>query len=250
MRSEVAVIIPVYGRPAQVAAVHASLASARTRARCRPVFVCNVADVDAYRAATDTGADVLLAPWPAGIRGDYARKVNLGLWSTREPWLFQAATDLRFHDGWADVALELAAETGAKVVGTNDLGNPRVMRGDLSTHSLIGRDYALELGVVDAPGFALFEGYHHNFVDEELVATARARDAFAFAGDAVVEHLHPHWRKGETDDVYRLGQSTFVEDQRLHRSRIRLWAQVEKREQRDRYAARRARVRARTRRRP
>lgn len=114
-------------------------------------------------------------------------------------------------------------DTTVGVVGTNDLGNPRVIAGKTATHSLVTRAYVGEHGTVDEPGKVLHEGYQHNFCDTEFVETAKRRGAWAFAGDSVVEHLHPHWSKGDDDETYRRGQAGFEVDRRLHARRRRLW---------------------------
>jgi hypothetical protein len=228
------IAIPVYDRPQRAPLVLASLLESVRAEPIRVAFVVSAGDeaeLETCRELTaghgDDVAVTLRVPWPAGIRGDYARKVNWALWHMRddELWLFQAADDLRFEPGWLDVALDVARETGALVVGTNDLGNPRVIRGQASTHSLINRAYALEQGLIDTPGLALHDGYHHNFCDEELVGTARYRGVYAFAGGAIVEHMHPHWRKAAMDPVYEHGLARFRDDSRQHRDRSRRWRQ-------------------------
>lgn len=144
---------------------------------------------------------LLYTDWPGGTPGDYARKMNLGYRATTEPLLFLGADDVRYHDGWYDRAIARLGP-GVGVVGTNDLGNPRVLAGRHSTHSLVVRSYVEEHGTIDEPGLMLHEGYVHEYVDDELVHTAKFRSAYAHAGDAIVEHLHPHWGKAETDASY------------------------------------------------
>jgi hypothetical protein len=61
------------------------------------------------------------------------------------------------------------------------------------------------------------------FCDDELVGTARKRQAWAFAWHSIVEHLHPHWGKGEDDDTYARGQRTFHKDRRRFQRRQPLW---------------------------
>jgi hypothetical protein len=48
-----------------------------------------------------------------------------------------------------------------------------VIRGEHSTHPIIVRSYIEGQGAIDEPGKALHEGYWHNFVDDELIGTAR-----------------------------------------------------------------------------
>ena len=125
--------------------------------------------------------------------------------------------------GWLSAALARLAP-GIGVVGTNDLGSPRVMAGEHATHSLVTRSYADEFGTIDEPGKVLHEGYVHEFVDDELVATARFRSAWAFAVDSHVEHLHPCWGKAPMDRLYA-GQSERIRaGRKLYDRRRHLWA--------------------------
>lgn len=191
----------------------------------RLVFVCTPGDTAEIAACRATGHEVLVTPWEGG-RGDYARKINLAFAEqSEEPWIFQAADDLRFEPGWDVAAVALAEATGAGVIGTNDLGNPRVTSGQASTHSLIRRLYLEEFGGEHGVlGTVMHEGYWHNFCDEELVDLAGSRGRFRFARRSIVEHLHPHWKKAASDSTYVLGLLHFREDQVLYGRRRRLWS--------------------------
>lgn len=152
--------------------------------------------------------------------GSFAEKVNRGYEISTEPWLFLVGDDVRFHPGWLDQALEVARTTGKSVVGTNDLGNLAVQAGEHATHMLIRRDYVDELGASwDGPGVVAHEGYRHWFVDNEIVEAAKRRGAWAPCLASHVEHLHPYFRKGEMDDVYRIGQSAAETDKALWQKR-------------------------------
>ena len=194
----------------------ASVAAA-TQCPYRLVFVTDPDDHDERAAVKAAGADRL------DCGGGYARKINAAYQDTDEDTIFCAADDVEFRRGWAEAALRrLRGPIG--VVGTNDLANPRVMRGRHATHSLVLRAYADERGTIDEVGKVLHEGYAHNFVDDELLATARRRRAFVFAADSHVRHRHPNFDKTvERDEVYELGASTFEQDRKLYLSRARLW---------------------------
>lgn len=214
------VLIPVLRRPGRVEAVARSVMSSGTgTATSVPVFLVSPGDREELEAVE--GYEHVVVPFEQGP-GDWARKINHGLRETAFDWVLTGADDLRFHKGWLDKALDVHRTTGACVVGTNDRGNSRVVQGLHATHNLIHRDY-LECGTIDADGVVVHEGYAHNFVDDELVGTAGHWGTWAFARDAVVEHLHPDWRKGEMDDVYRLGKSSFEADRALFKRRQLLW---------------------------
>lgn len=206
------ILIPVLGRPARVAQLVASIKAATPEPH-RVLFIADPDDTPTLEAIAAAGAEVITPG------GSYARKINAGIAATSEPLIFLAADDLTFHPGWLTAAAaKLTDRIG--VVGTNDLANPRVISGQHATHSLVARWYA-DLGHHDGPGL-LHEGYRHNFVDDELVATARARGAWAVAADAHVEHHHPCWGTAEVDATYERGRQHFRLDRRLwlHRSRL------------------------------
>lgn len=117
------------------------------------------------------------------------------------------ADDLRFHKGWDDnpTLSLLMADPKIGVIGTNDLGNPAVIAGKHSTHPLMRVDYVDRFGIQEAARLIAPEIYHHCFVDNEIVATARHRGAYAHCHESVIEHLHPVWRKAENDATYKLG---------------------------------------------
>lgn len=214
-----AVIVPVLGRPQNaepfMASLRASTGIATVYAVAGPEDTAEAhqATVAAWQAA---GAQVITA---AGTT--FAEKVNLGYRETAEPYVFIVGDDVRFHPGWLDHAQAAARDTGATVVGTNDLANPRVMAGEHGTHLLISRQYVDEHGASwDGPGAVAHEGYRHWYVDDEIVTAARQRGMWASAAGSVVEHLHPIAGKGQMDAVYELGQASADRDRELFEKRV------------------------------
>jgi hypothetical protein len=186
----IAILVPMLGRPHRVVPLLDSIRA--TTPHARVLFVVSPGDADVHAQIDAAGEERMTVDYqPAG---DYARKVNTGYRHTVEPLLFLAADDLKFHPCWYEQATS-RLDHGIGVVGTNDLGSPRVMAGEHSTHSLVTRDYADKYGTIDGPGQILFEGYVHEFVDDELVGTAKHRRAFSFAFFSHVEHLHGNWGK-------------------------------------------------------
>lgn len=222
--TEIVVVVPVLNRPGNVVPLLASLDGARRKRSYRTLFVASHGDRAELGALRAAGADFLQVRWPVGVVGDWARKINHAYELTDEPFLLCAADDLAFHKGWADKLLACAEEHGAGVIGTNDLGNTNVMRGDFSTHPLVRRAYIDEHGTIDERGKVLHEGYDHNYPDRELAETAKFRGQWAFCRSAHVEHLHPHWRKGTNDATYVKGMRQFNRDRLLFDRRSRLWA--------------------------
>lgn len=214
----VAVIIPVLTRPDNVRPLLASLKASTGLATA--YFVADEADTVERAAILAAGAREIV--FRGGEhRGTFAEKVNLAFRETTEPWLFLVGDDVSFRPGWYDHALHAARTHIAPVVGTRDLGNPAVERGEHSTHMLIGREYVEKVGASwDGPGIVAHEGYRHWFVDNEICVAAAQRGAFTFAMGSIVEHLHWRWGKSKRDDVYDLGESTASRDEALFRRRM------------------------------
>lgn len=221
MKSTV-VLIPVLRRPHRVAPLLESL-EASTPEPHRALFVCSPDDDAELEAVRAAGVDHVVLEQPVAP-GDYARKINRGFEISSEPFVFLGADDLQFHPGWLPAALARMAEPAIGVVGTQDLGNPRVRAGKHATHSLVRRTYVERFGTIDEPGKVLHEGYAHEWVDDELVSTAKARGAWCFAGDSIVEHLHPHWGKLPTDALYDQHAERMQQGRTVFFSRRRLWS--------------------------
>jgi hypothetical protein len=214
---EVAVLVPVLGRPEHAQPFMASL---RASTGLATVYaICDDTDDDARDAWWRAGAQIINGiadPDPDSDRpGSFAEKVNLGYRKTSEPWLLLVGSDVRFHPGWWDHARHAAGDR-YHVVATNDMGNPRVIAGEHATHPLIRRAYVDEVGASwDGPGIIAHEGYRHMFVDDEIVTAAKQRGVFTAALASRVEHLHYLWGKGEADEVTELGQSHTDHDRAL-----------------------------------
>lgn len=214
---EVDVIVPVLHRPRNVEPLMRSLRASTGLA----VAWFVVEEGDKLEAATVEahGGRVL---WCSGT---FARKVNHAYRQTSAPFLFLCGDDVIFRPGWLDAAEAVATGArrinGAKVVGTNDLGNPRVMRGEHATHLLIARDYVDDVGASwDGPGVVCHEGYRHWYVDDEIVTAAKQRGVWAPCLNSIVEHNHPIWGKAPDDDVYRKGQANAEVDGELFKTRF------------------------------
>lgn len=211
------------GRPHRVPLLLASLDEATPADAYRVLFLVSPEDTTVIEAVDNAGAERLVVPRKT-LYGDYARKINAGYAATAEDYLFLGADDLHFHPGWFERAVSrFDNDPAIGVVGTNDLGNSRVMRGDHATHSLVARRYADEFGTIDEPGKVLHEGYWHEYVDDELVGTAKARNAWAFAEDSHVEHLHPQYGKAAMDDSYEQQHYRMSRTSSYFRERRRLW---------------------------
>lgn len=221
---EVAVIVPVMKRPQNAAPFMQSL---RASTGLATVYaICDRSDTETMAAWRREGAEIVEVVDPEP--GSFAEKVNIGRSCSTEPWLFLVGDDVRFHAGWLDHAQAVAKMQDASVVGTNDLGTPRVTSGEHATHLLIRRDYIDSQGASwDGPGTVAHESYRHWFVDDEAVLVAKQRGVWSMALGSVVEHMHPYFGRGEMDEVYRLGESHAEADRALFEQRCRKFLAVQ-----------------------
>lgn len=216
----VLIVVPVLNRPHRIVPLLESI-EASTPEQHRTLFITSEGQPEEVEALDAAGAEHIELPQCHG-QGDYAKKVNFAYRMSDEPLIFLGADDLHFHPGWLPAALAKLTD-GIGVVGTNDLGSPRVVRGNHATHSLVTRTYADQFGTADQPGEILHEGYWHEYVDDEFVRTAKARKAWAFAPDSHVEHLHPSWNKAPMDASYAMQRERMKQGSRLFRERRALW---------------------------
>lgn len=220
--TELAILIPVLRRPKNISPLVESIRGT-TKASYEIVFIVSPGDHEEISELEDQALSYIVMEASYENYGDYARKINAGFDSVEANWYFLGADDLRFHPLWFEVAMEVYETTKACVIGTNDLGSPIVMSGQHATHSLVRREYVQECGTIDEVGKVLHQGYRHNFVDLEFVATAKKRNDWAFAMNSRVQHNHPDWKLAPFDDTYRIGKMGWNQDQRYFETRKRLW---------------------------
>ncbi len=212
------VLIPCYKRPHRVKPTLDSFLASDAGARI--VFIVQLDQADEYLAVTSDlkGAQVLLVDsecvsWPQKINRAYR---ELDLASDPRLWFLAGADDIRFWPRWWQITAKARANEAIGVIGTQDMGNPIVMRGQHTTHPLIRSGYVKDRGAsLDGPGVVIHEGYRHWYCDNELVELAKSRNAWEFVNGAVIEHLHPYWKKGHWDEVYDIGQNAADTDKLL-----------------------------------
>lgn len=230
----IVIAVPVLGRPHRVAPLVENIAAA-TVVSHRVLFVCSVGDTDEIREVEKSGCDHIVREFPD--RGQYAAKVNTAYRESTEEWVFCGADDLEFHAGWDVNAIQTGDRQNAGVVGTQDTFNPLVVKGRQSTHSLVRRSYIEQFGgTYDNTGEIYSETYSHQWVDVEMVETAKARRQWAFCKSSVVKHNHPHWGQGQMDDTYRKATRDTAQDMALYVERMRQFKQAQRSSNRRRAA--------------
>lgn len=216
-----AILVPVLNRPHRVKPLLDSI-EASTPGHPAVLFLTDGcgADYEEIERQEDDHPGVFVLVNPDG--GSYAQKINRGVELTSSSHVFLAADDLDFKPGWFHAAV-VAMDSGAEVVGVNDLLRRRPRRRLHATHFLMTREYAQQ-PCLDGGRGPCSEAYAHNFVDDELIATATARGVYTYAPDSHVEHRHWMNQAAEMDATYEKGCSTFEADRRIFEKREALWA--------------------------
>ena len=214
--TDLLILVPMLGRAHTIAPLISSVQKSTPGAHL--LWLCTDGDAEVLTELKGRAADVMT--FRPRASGDYAHKINSGIRATTEPLILMGACDIAPQPGWFEAATAKLSDA-VHVVGTNDGGNPRTAKGH-STHTLMTREYAGRPTINGEPG-PLYEGYSHEYVDDELVGTARQRGAYAHAPDAMVTHLHPMWGKAEWDDNYRAQQERMRASAGRFRARRVLW---------------------------
>ena len=216
----VAVLIPLYQR------VHHMQRLSENLAKVTPDATMYIRVIPGVTPEFDVQLNMKIVPlestrYPHGIN-ELARIA----WADAHEWLFIGADDLEFHEGWDKEALKIHRLTGAQVIGTNDLCNPRVIAGQHATHFLVHSSY-LNRGTLDRTGELMSEAYLHSYVDDEIRLTASARGLYAHAELSHVEHLHPISGKTQWDETYERGSGgeNFEIDAATFRKRMQMAAE-------------------------
>lgn len=204
-----ATLVPVLNRPDNVRPLIESFRDSKTPGLL--IFIAELADID-ERIELERNAYPSMRTITVVDAHTWPQKINVGIQQIAANWYLCAADDVEFRQGWWETTKLLRDDSRIGVIGTNDLGNPRVIAGQHTCHPLIRRDYILNHGTWDTPRQAIHEGYRHWYCDDELVITAKMRDAWAFCPEAIIKHNHPYWTGGTLDSTYLEGESHANED--------------------------------------
>lgn len=217
--TDLAWLVPVLRRPHRVWPLLQAIEN--TTPNAQVVFITDPDDTLEHAAIRDGKAKSGLGIDTMVRTGGWAFKLNEAVRETTRPLLFLGADDLEPNADWLHHA-ESKITDRVRVIGVNDLIKRRRVH---TTHFLMTRDYALE-PMLDGSRGPAPEAYNHSFADDEIIATAQHRGAYAYAGAAKVRHFHPFGgagQKAEDDEVYRLGRKRFRQDRMLFSERSELW---------------------------
>lgn len=226
LRNDLAIVVPVHHRPAALVPLldNITLTTPDATVIIMPTPE-DEATITQLERIQETGRYPKLCWFVIDGALQWSTKLNLAykLVGDGYRYLFTGADDIVFTPGWLDAALD-KMQRGIMVVGTRDMLTTVVMDGAHATHFLVDTDYLIDPGgVVDeGPGSFLYEGYRHNYADDEFIRTAKARYRFAMS-EAVVRHLHHLSGATSYDDTYKIGDDSKQADSILFESRRHLW---------------------------
>jgi cellulose synthase/poly-beta-1,6-N-acetylglucosamine synthase-like glycosyltransferase len=207
---QLAVLVPVLARPGNVKPLlHAFK---RTTPTAVVYFIADPDDRAEHDAVRAAGGRLLIHA------GGFAAKINHAVQVTNEPLIAICGDDVDPQPGWLEHATARLTDT-VQVVGVND-DIQRPTRPEHATHFLLTRQYAHQPCFDGTPG-PCSQAYTHFRVDDELIATAARRGAYAHAPDSHIRHLHPMNGAADDDDTYRKGRKHANADSRLFHQRMR-----------------------------
>jgi glycosyltransferase involved in cell wall biosynthesis len=220
-------IIPVLNRPKNVSTLINSFLETSPLDRVKILFVTSFDCEEEVKEIKKFSGPIYIGFAPNEILS-WSQRINWGIIysnvnNNSNNWILCGADDLRFLPNWFEEA-EKASKDFDGVIGTNDLGNPRCIMGIHSTHPIVSRKYIMEQGTIDGElGKLCCELYRHNYADDDLVLTAKKRNAWKHASYIHIEHLHPAWQKANWDSIYQIGNDNWNHDQQLFEYRKRLF---------------------------
>ncbi len=212
------IYLPTYKRLHKMKVVADNIKAA-TRSKYKLYFGLEPDDTDSIAEAEKWGFNYVVN----NDKPSYSNALQALYEATDEPIFFWANDDFKFLDGWDVEPLNmLEANPKIMVLGVHD-GNPKT---SFRTISFIRRSYIEEQsGVIDMPNRVLYP-YHHNYVDDELTDTAKARQVWESCPAPCIEHQHHSFKwlgDFEYDETYKKNDAGFNEDTLLYTNRMHLW---------------------------
>jgi glycosyltransferase involved in cell wall biosynthesis len=219
MNNKVAILTPTYGRPHRIQPYIDNIRSVTNMDLADIVFIVEEDDKEVREICENSGETTIINKRARSFGG----AMNTAVRELDYKYFYGSSDDFFFHENWLPPLLELSENFG--MVGSNDMGNPEVAAGLLSTCYLINKKY-LSRCVPDSPEDIVCELYLHNYTDTELTSVARFNKEYAYCPESLVEHMHPAWGKAPIDETYNLQNGTWDHDTALFNSRRFLWEQA------------------------
>lgn len=220
---KVTIIIPSKGRPAQL---HRNATELLMQLPPKNVELHVILAVIWSDTTTVNVARNLSATWadtdtPVGIiyrepDTNVVEALNQAYQSTRgaADWYVLGSDDQRYRSGWLAAALQVANDTGAQVVGLNDMHTNIY---NYAPHYMMHADFIENtLGGVMVP-----PEYKTWWFDREICERAQRLGLYAPAWNAIAEHCHPDWGTAVIDDTYAQAMPDREADRQLYEERRR-----------------------------
>ena len=218
---DITILIPVLWRPHRVPVMLQKFDGFPV------LFLADEGDEETLAELERLGARYEIGPVvPEFGTATYSSKVNHGYRVTGTPYILYASDDIEPRAGWWNSArMKLEANPNVGVLATNDMQHALVVKGKLATHGVVRRSYVEEYGSASLPGSGpvFWEGYRHWNCDVEVSYVARARGAFAYDPQSVIQHLSPRFNARVIDRTYAVGRAMRAADQAKRAQRCPGW---------------------------
>lgn len=211
MGRNVQIVIPTFRRTKNI------LETAKQLKGYDIIWVCHITDKESQEAVRALGYEpVIDSQPPSGVNA-----TNAGYWASTAKWVVIGQDDFKWTEGWLTRAWKWTNDY--QVIGFNDGSNSG--RKQHSVGWLVNRQFVQDVSLcIDFPNVIFNPHYKKNYSDDELNNTAKSRGVWKYADDAVLEHLHPTFNKGEDDITYQHLETHLTQDAELYNSRIHLWS--------------------------
>jgi hypothetical protein len=211
------IYIPTFGRADKLQAVADNLKE-NTKSDYNLYWCVEEHDTESIDKALATGATIVINT----RKPTYSDALQCIYEVTDEEIFLWGNDDFYFLPNWDEQPMEMMKDENIGVLGLHD-GNPKTRYWSIS---LVRRKYITEQsGVVDMPNRVLYP-YHHNFVDDELTATAIKRGVWSHCEAPCILHQHHSFKwLGDFphDETYAKNDKHVAIDAETYNNRIHLW---------------------------
>jgi hypothetical protein len=192
------VLLPVRGRPANLARFREAFAATATRGT--DLLVIMDADDDSYNGQLGPGSDVtamICDRMPTGPKVNAAAAKHAGSYSAL---MFMGDDNVPVTPGWDALLLEACAHSGMAFAN------------DLSGHAgLLPCSAMMTSDIVQALGWMALPSVSHFFMDNVWLELGQRAGCLTYLPGVVIDHRHPVWGKAASDELYDTARPLYWE---------------------------------------
>lgn len=194
----ISVVVPTRGRPESFYEMCSTIEDT-AETKVEVVAVIDSDDIDSYddilekTQAFQSRIVAVVVPEELPLSNHW----NKGeMWTTGE-YVMLGADDLRFRtESWDTKIIETFETELADDIGLVYASDGSPVQGSLATHPIVTRRW------IEAVGRWVPDGLAADWVDVYLTRLGLAIERIRYRPDVLIEHMHPHWGKGEWDATH------------------------------------------------